>query len=372
MNYFLFTTDLRRAGAQHVVSILAERWSRDAAVTIILLRNEVEFDLPATVRVVALDLATGPVPFYSGMMIWQAKRRLRAILAENEGPFAFYSFLESPNFISVLLKREFPDGIFIGGLRVNVLMYSRIFHLLYPQYGHLDALISLSQWNRRLFIEKFGVAENKVFFIPNPIDFTAIQRQSAAKIPAQLAAFVGKKPIILAAGRMVKVKNHALLLRAFARMPVDDNPPHLVILGDGPERRALLRLAQRLGITARLTMPGKVANPFVWMAHSDLFVHSANYEGWGNVIIEAMVTGLPIVACDAPTGPSEILQNGAWGMLVPTHDADALSAAMATQLRCGEKEYPFLREWNADAIARRYRMVAEDILQRREKENGLT
>ncbi len=116
MNYYLFTTDLRRAGAQHVLSILAERWSHDAAVTIILLKNEVEFDLPAAVRVISLDCATDPLHFYSGLMVWQAKRKLQAILAENKGPFAFYSFLESPNFISVLLKKRFPNGIFIGSI----------------------------------------------------------------------------------------------------------------------------------------------------------------------------------------------------------------------------------------------------------------
>ena len=365
MNFYLFTTELRRAGVQRVVSILADRWSRDAMVTIVLMRNEVEYDLPAAVRVITLDCQTGPLHFYSGFLAWRARRQLRAILAENQGPFAFYSFLEMPNFISVLLKRDFPDGIFVGGMHVNVFMYGRIFHLLYPLYRHLDALISCSEWNRRLFVEKFAVPENKSFFIPNPIDFEAITRQAAEKVPDDLAALAGKKPLILAAGRMEKVKNFALLLRAFAGMPDSSPPANLIILGDGPERRALQRLAQRLGISERLTMPGKVNNPFVWMAHSDLFVHSSNYEGWGNVIVEAMVTGLPVVACDAPTGPAEILRHGEYGMLVPTHDARALAEAMAKQLLRGKTAYPFLQDWNAGAIAGRFRKVAEDIFKER-------
>jgi len=366
MNYYLFTTDLRRAGAQHVVSILAERWSRDASVTIILLCDEVEFDLPAAVRVIVLDCATDPLHFYSGMMAWQAKRKLRAILAENKGPFAFYSFLESPNFISVWLKRGFPNGIFIGGMRVNVHMYHRIFHLLYPRYGRLDALIVNSQANRRLFIERFGLPAEKVIFIPNPIDFAAIERLAAEKIPDLLAELVGKKPLILAVGRLVKTKNYALLLRAFARLPISENAAHLIILGDGPERRSLQRLAERLGIAARLTMPGNVSNPYVWMAHTDLFVHSSNYEGWPNVLIEAMANGLPVVSCDCPTGPAEILHNGTFGRLVPTNDVEALAAAMAQHMHCPKTEYPFLREWEADVIAGRFRAVAEDIIKRRQ------
>lgn len=361
MNYYLFTTDLRRAGAQRVVSILAERWSRDVTVTIILLLNEVEFALPASVRVISLDCATGSFHFYSGLMVWQAKRKLQAILAENKAPFVFYSFLESPNFISVLLKRRFPNGIFIGGNHLSIFMYNRIFHLLYPCYRHLDALITCAQGNQRLFIEKFGLPANKVIFIPNPIDFFDIKRRATEKIPAMLAELVDKKPLILAAGRLVKQKNFALLLRAFARMSDVKNAAHLIILGDGPERCDLLKLAERLGVGANLTMPGKVDNPYVWMANTDLFVLSSNFEGWPMVLIEAMVCGLPVVACDCPTGPAEILDNGTFGLLVPTNNVEALSAAMIKQLNHGKTEYPFLREWDVDVIAERYRAVANDI-----------
>lgn len=367
MNYYLFTTDLRRAGAQRVVSILAERWSHNDTVTIILLVNEVEFDLPATVRVIALDCATDPFHFYSGLMVWQAKRKLQAILTENKGPFVFYSFLESPNFIAVLLKSRFPNGIFIGGNHLSIFMYSRIFHLLFPCYRHLDALITCSQGNQRLFIEKFGLPAKKVIFIPNPIDFIDIKRLSSEKIPEVLADLVGKNPLILSAGRLVKQKNIALLLRAFARLPAIKNPAHLIILGDGPERKKLLRLAERLRIKNRLIMPGNVTNPFKWMANTDLFVLSSNFEGWPMVLVEAMVCGLPVVACDCQTGPAEILGNGAFGLLVPTENVEALSTAIMRRLNCKKNEYSFLREWDVDTIAERYRTVARDIEKQRLK-----
>jgi len=365
MNYYLFIHNLQRGGAEHVVSMLAERWSRDVTVTIILLENVVEFDLPAKVRVISLDCVVDPLHFYSGMLVWQAKRRLYAILAEDKGPFAFYSFLESPNFTSLLLKRRFPNGIFIGSTRGSPFLYNRIFNLLYPYYKHLDAFIVNSQANRRLFVDKFGLAEEKVIFIPNPIDFVAIERQATEKIPNMLAELIGKKTLILAVGRLEKVKNYALLLRAFARMPASENAAHLIILGDGSERHNLLRLAERLGVRTRLTMPGLVTNPYVWMANADLFVLSSNHEGWPNVLVEAMVCGLPVVACDCQTGPAEILRNGTFGPLVPTNNVEALSAAMAKQLHRGKTEYPFLKEWDVDIIAKRYRSVAEDILRQR-------
>lgn len=365
MNYYLFTTELRRAGVQRVVSILAERWSHEVSVTIILLRNEVEFDLPAAVRVISLDCATDPFHFYSGLLAWHARRKLCAILAEDKGRFVFYSFLEMPNFISVLIKSRFPNGIFIGGMHVNIFMYSRIFHLLYPCYRHLDALISCSQGSQQLFIEKFGLSAEKVFFIPNPIDFVAIERQAVEQIPMMLAKLLGRGPLIIAAGRLVKIKNFNLLLRAFFRLSVTENTAHLIILGEGPERRSLQRLAAQLGISERLTMPGKVTNPYVWMANSDLFVLSSNYEGWPMVLVESMVLGLPVVACDCQTGPAEILNYGVFGPLVPIKNVKALSEAMSKQLHRGKIEYSFLQGWDADTIAEQYRSVADVILKRR-------
>jgi glycosyltransferase involved in cell wall biosynthesis len=365
MNYYLFTTDLRRAGVQRVVSIMAERWTREAAVTIILLRHEVEFDLPKTVRVITLDLATGPLAFFSGAMLWRAKRRLQAILADNNGPFVLFSFLESPNLLSVFLKRRFASGVFIGGIHVNVLMYGRIFHCLYPHYGKLDALISCSQGNRLLFVNRFAIPPEKIVFIPNPVDFAAIETLSRMPVPEALARLKDGHKLILAVGRLEKVKNFSMLLHAFAGMPVAENTAHLVILGEGPERSYLTRLARRLGISSRLTMPGKVDNPYVWMTHSDLFVLSSNNEGWPMALVEAMACGLPIVATDCQTGPAEILHHGMFGPLVPIGDAAAMSAAMAGQLNSGKKAYPFLREWDADLIAERYRALAQDILDRR-------
>jgi glycosyltransferase involved in cell wall biosynthesis len=265
----------------------------------------------------------------------------------------------------VLVRKRFPGSIFIGSSRVNLFLYSRIFHLLYPLYRHLDAFIVNSQANQRLFVDRFGLPAGKVFFIPNPIDFGSIERQAKGEIPAMLAQLIGEKPLILAAGRLVKQKNFALLLRAFARMPITENAAHLIILGDGPERRSLMKLAERLGIQGRLSMPGRMNNPYVWMANTDLFVLSSSYEGWPNVLVEALVLGLPVVACDCPTGPAEILGAGSFGLLVPPGDVDALAAAMAEQLVKGKTVHPFLREWDTDTIARRYRTVAEDFLKQR-------
>ena len=122
-----------------------------------------------------------------------------------------------------------------------------------------------------------------------------------------------------------------LLLRAFAKLPVA-LVPMLVILGDGKDRDALLKLADELGIRDRLQLPGFVANPFPWMAQAAAFVLSSRWEGFGNVLVEALYCGCPVVSTDCPSGPAEILEQGRFGALVPVGDVDAVAHALAAAL----------------------------------------
>ena len=122
--------------------------------------------------------------------------------------------------------------------------------------------------------------------------------------------------MILSAGRLTKVKDHATLLRAFAEV-VDFRPARLVILGDGAERDNLLQLAGRYGIAQQVDLPGFKVNPFAYMSRSDVFVLSSRYEGFPNVLVQAMACGTPVVSTDCRSGPAEILDHGKWGKLVP-------------------------------------------------------
>ena len=83
---------------------------------------------------------------------------------------------------------------------------------------------------------------------------------------------------------------------------------------------------------AEVELPGFVANPYAWMARSALFALSSAWEGFGNVLVEAMACGCPVVSTDCPSGPAEILGGGRYGPLVPVRDPDALAAAMLRTL----------------------------------------
>ena len=128
---------------------------------------------------------------------------------------------------------------------------------------------------------------------------------------------------IVSCGRLVPVKNHEFMLHAFSLALLEDNTLRLIILGEGKLRTYLESLSEQLGISDCVSMPGFIPEPMAYMAHADLFWFTSLYEGFGNVLVEAMATGTNIVSSDCPYGPKEILDNGKFGYLVNNRDPQA-------------------------------------------------
>jgi glycosyltransferase involved in cell wall biosynthesis len=151
--------------------------------------------------------------------------------------------------------------------------------------------------------------------------------RTTSRISSSIAGTEPKVPFVLAVGRLVPQKDYSTLLRAFAEVcrKCDVN---LIILGEGPEREELMRLAVMLGIAHRIALPGFIANPFDYMRAASALVLSSRFEGFGNVLAEALACGTPVVSTDCRFGPSEILDNGRYGQLVPVGDSAALASAI--------------------------------------------
>lgn len=137
-------------------------------------------------------------------------------------------------------------------------------------------------------------------------------------------------PLILSVGTLKAVKRHDLLIRAFAQCSFSN--ASLCILGEGRERENLWALVREHGLEERVLLPGHVSDPAPWYSHANLFVLASDYEGFGNVIVEALEHGVPVVSTDCPGGPGEILERGKYGDLVPVGDVDALADAMEASL----------------------------------------
>lgn len=179
-------------------------------------------------------------------------------------------------------------------------------------------------------LEARGLPPQKVAVINNPLP-PGIDRVPGAHPWRERLERMGPGPVIATAGRLTPVKDQATLLRAFAGL-LAVRPARLVIFGEGPMRAELEALAGTLGIADRVLMPGYVNEPAACYAVADLFVLSSTSEGFGNVLIEAMASGVPVVSTDCLHGPREILDGGRYGPLVPVGDDAALARAMALAL----------------------------------------
>ena len=139
-------------------------------------------------------------------------------------------------------------------------------------------------------------------------------------------------PIFISAGRLTRQKDFPTLLKAFQIVKAQLPNAKLVILGDGEDRNELEKLAQELENQNSVDLPGFVKNPFAMIARADAFILSSRWEGFGNVIVEALACGTPVISTDCPSGPAEILGNGAYGTLVPVGDAQSLAQAMLREI----------------------------------------
>lgn len=134
---------------------------------------------------------------------------------------------------------------------------------------------------------------------------------------------------LVAVGRLDPQKGFDLLLQAFKKIRCRHTDLKLTIFGEGSQREALEGLSKRLGIDDAVRFPGVTAHPGAWIEEGDIMVLSSRYEGFPNVVAEATVSGLPVVAFDCPYGPRELIEDGRNGMLVREGDVDALAEAMS-------------------------------------------
>jgi glycosyltransferase involved in cell wall biosynthesis len=203
--------------------------------------------------------------------------------------------------------------------------------LLRSTYPLATGLMAVSEGVKQDLCRLGGFASDRVQVIYNPV---VRGESSPASVEAKpRSEFFGDSFSyhILAVGSFKVQKNFPLLLRAFAKLPVHLNAS-LVILGDGALRSELEALVHELNVDKRVFLPGFVLDPAPWYRAADLFVLSSSWEGFANVIAEALDFGLPIVSTDCLSGPAEILDNGRYGRLVPVGDVTALAVAMQASL----------------------------------------
>ena len=334
----IYLPSLRGGGAERVMLTLANAFvARGLPVDLVLAKAEGSYlnDVAEWVRVVDLR-ASRVMTSLPGLVRYLHRER----------PVAMLSALNHANVVAGAARRlaRVPTRLVVSEHSTLISSMSNatslrgrwMAHFMRWAYPKTDGVVAVSKGVADDLASVIGLEPERIEVVYNPIDISRVITLS--KRPLKHPWLIeGSLPLIVAAGRLTRQKDYPMLLQAFAIVHAH-RPLRLIILGEGEARGQLESLVRNLGLGEDVAMPGFVDNPFAWMRRSSLYVLSSAWEGFGNVLVEAMACGTPVISTDCPSGPAEILENGRWGRLVPVGDVKALAEAMMATL--DESTYP--------------------------------
>ncbi|MGB7440884.1 MAG: glycosyltransferase [Coleofasciculaceae cyanobacterium] len=221
-------------------------------------------------------------------------------------------------------------------------------------YPFSDEIVAISQGVAEDLIEITGLSPERIHVIYNPAITPEIKDKAQQNI--EYPWFSQEQiPIILGVGKLEQQKDFPTLIRAFSKVR-QVKKARLVILGWGPDRSKLEDLISTLGLDEDVSLLGYVDNPFPYMAKASVFALSSAWEGFGNVIVEAMSVGTPVVSTDCKSGPAEILNQGQYGWLTPVKDDQAMAEAILKVLESETKvvDPVWLDQFSLHTVTRQY------------------
>ncbi|MCB1884200.1 MAG: glycosyltransferase [Geminicoccaceae bacterium] len=364
----ILLADLNAGGVQHMARHLAAGLgARGARVTFLVCEpgGRLEEDLPqgATLRhLPSAGLAGRLAAFRAAPSLWRAMlhpfllspRRSRTVprlpalagFLRSERPDALFTATPFLN-VEALLANRLAGGAtrvvlserthFSSGKAKKRWRLRRLAPLMGAVYPWAHAVVAVSKGVADDVARSTGLDRDRLTVLHNPVLLPGFTERAAERADHPWFA-KGGPPVVLAIGRPTRQKDFDTLVRAFAMLRAR-RPARLVVIGEsatsgggGGGAAALLTLAGRLGVAGDVALLGYKANPLPYLRRAALFALSSRYEGFGNVLVEALACGTPIVSTDCPSGPAEILEGGRYGRLVPVGDAGALAAAMALTL----------------------------------------
>lgn len=329
----LFIPLLEGGGAERGMLILAETF----------IQKGLEVDLVLTNTQHPKNVRLSQVPAKVNIVDLQASGTLQALLPlvqylRRRRPFGLLSALHHGNVVAVWAKYlawtdtkvvvQVVNSFSTEGGRKAWARDDIPHPLVRWFYPHADAVVAVASNLAGNLKQVFDIPDSVLHVIYYPVPTEPITELSQQ--PVHHPWLVEKQlPVLLAVGRLEPQKDFATLIRAFQKL---DRPARLIILGEGSQRSALEKLIQEADLQEQVELVGYVENPYPYMKHASTLVMSSLYEGFPNVLVEALACGCPVVSTDCPTGPSEILDNGRYGKLVSVGDTDALAKAISETL----------------------------------------
>jgi GalNAc-alpha-(1->4)-GalNAc-alpha-(1->3)-diNAcBac-PP-undecaprenol alpha-1,4-N-acetyl-D-galactosaminyltransferase len=330
----LIIGSLQAGGAERQLSDMANYWSaRGVQVTFATWHGpEVEdfYVLDRTIERVHLGVNGSRVRLLSLIGILAGIMRLRRLIRTSRA-HAVLSFIDVSNVCTIMAAAGLGVRVVVAerthpALRRSMGLAWRL--LRHLSYRHADLVVAQTRdaagWLERNCRARVSVIPNALRALPS-LDCR-------------------REPLIVAVGRLTTEKGFDLLLHAFARLMRPFPEWRVCIVGEGMERKALVQLAGRLGLTQRVEFLGEVRGIDSWLARASLFVHPSRREGFPNAVLEAMGMGLAVICADCRAGPAELIADRINGRLVPVDDVDALAGAMAELMASSDSREALGRE----------------------------
>ncbi|HJU56724.1 MAG TPA: glycosyltransferase [Pyrinomonadaceae bacterium] len=325
-----FTSRLGGGGAEkHLLRVVnhLDRAKFHVSLALVKPRGEFEAELSADVRKHHLNRrAEGSTT----VRMFRSIKPLRRVIRE-ERPGLIFSVIDLANLVNItagygmadrpkiVLGVQTPPSIAYGHSRHPV---SRLMLRLIPRlYPRADQIVALSKGVAADLVSLSPRMGDRMTVIHNAGIEEEVLEKARERVPT---GELPDAPLIVACGRLKAMKGFSTLLDALVEVR-KSVAAHLWLIGEGEQRPFLEKKIKRLRLSDCVRLLGFQQNPFKYMAAADLFVLSSSFEGFGNVIVEAMACGVPVVATDCPFGPGEIIADGENGILVAPDSARALT-----------------------------------------------
>lgn len=298
-------------GAQRVLSIIANHFAEKGwAITLMTFDDGSQpsfYKLHPSIQCVPLSISRQQPNALSTLLMYLLRPIiLRSAIRKNK-PDVVISFIDLANILTLVAT---------VGLRIPVIISERVnpaFHSIGCFWSVLRKMVY--RWAACLVVQTrdvppfFSTAiQKKINVIPNPVLLPVRNEQNLDKD--------GSKKILLAMGRLVDQKGFDLLIKAFAKLKSKFPEWQINIWGEGEKKTYLENLCKELSLQKKVIFKGMNQDNYTVMKQADIFVLSSRYEGFPNVLAEAMACGLPVISFDCPSGPSEMIVDEKNGLLI--------------------------------------------------------
>lgn len=317
---------LAQGGAERDMAHLARCWAeRGNDVAVVTLDSVATDSYPLVEGVTRIGLGLAGDSHGWLQAISNNRQRIRALhdILRQRSPQTVVSFIDRMNVVTLKAATSLGDPVIVSE-RIDPRHHEpgRIWRWLrrrtYPLCTAQVVLThSVRDWCRQL------APRQPVHVIPNPA-----RRPETGSTDASREWAPADRSVLLGMGRLHPQKGFDRLLPIFARLRSAHPNWHLVLLGEGDERARLEARVRDLGLQEHVSLPGWVSDVDGALSRSDLFVLPSRYEGFGNVVAEALACGVPVVTMDCPSGPGEIVRDGVDGLIVPAEDTARLEQAL--------------------------------------------